>query len=103
VGEATFQASVAALARNGRLVICGTTTGTNGPLNLWTLFAKQNEIIGSYGGTRAELARVLELVGEGRIRPVIDSVLPLDKVVEAQERLKAREQLGKVIIELDAA
>ncbi|MFN0072336.1 MAG: zinc-binding dehydrogenase [Chloroflexota bacterium] len=103
VGEATFQTSVAALARNGRLVICGTTTGSNGPLNLWTLFAKQNEIIGSYGGTRAELGRVLELVGEGRLHPVIDSVVPLDQVVSAQQRLLAREQLGKIIVDVHAA
>jgi NADPH:quinone reductase-like Zn-dependent oxidoreductase len=103
VGEATFQASVASLARNGRLVICGTTTGTNGPLNLWTLFAKQNQIIGSYGGDRAELARVLELTADGRIAPVIDSVVSLDEVAKAQERLKSREQLGKIVIALDAA
>lgn len=102
VGEATFQASVASLARNGRLVICGTTTGQNGPLNLWTLFAKQCSIIGSYGGTRAELARVLDLVAAGRIRPVIDCIEPLVRVPEMQRRLEAREQLGKIIISLDA-
>jgi NADPH:quinone reductase-like Zn-dependent oxidoreductase len=98
VGEATFQTSVAALARTGRLVICGTTTGTNGLLNLWTLFAKQNEIIGSYGGNRAELSRVLELTAQGRIKPVLDSVMPLNEVARAQERLKAREHRGKIVI-----
>jgi NADPH:quinone reductase-like Zn-dependent oxidoreductase len=103
VGEVTFQASVASLARNGRLVICGTTTGANGPLNLWTLFARQNEIIGSYGGNRAELTRVLGLTAEGRIKPVIDSVVSLDDVTQAQERLKAREQRGKIVVTLDAA
>jgi NADPH:quinone reductase-like Zn-dependent oxidoreductase len=101
VGEATFQTSVAALARTGRLVICGTTTGTNGPLNLWTLFAKQNEIIGSYGGNRAELVRVLQLTAEGRIKPVLDTVLPLEEVARAQERLKAREHRGKIVILAD--
>jgi NADPH:quinone reductase-like Zn-dependent oxidoreductase len=103
VGEATFQASVASLARNGRLVICGTTTGTNGTLNLWNLFAKQNQIIGSYGGNRAELARVLELTAQGRLTPVIDCVMSLDEVAQAQERLKAREQLGKIVIAFDVA
>lgn len=103
VGEATFAASVASLARNGRLVICGTTTGTNGALNLWNLFAKQNEIIGSYGGTRAELARVLDLVAIDRLRAVIDSIEPLDRVAEAQRRIEAREQLGKIVIAIDGA
>jgi NADPH:quinone reductase-like Zn-dependent oxidoreductase len=103
VGEATFPASVASLARNGRLVICGTTTGTKGDLNLWNLFAKQNEIIGSYGGSRAELSKVLELVAEGRLRAVIDSVEPLDRVAEAQRRIEAREQLGKIVIAVDGA
>jgi NADPH:quinone reductase-like Zn-dependent oxidoreductase len=102
VGEATFQTSVAALARTGRLVICGTTTGTKGSLNLWTLFAKQNVIIGSYGGNRAELSQVLTLTAAGRIRPVIDSVMELDEVAKAQERLKAREQRGKIVIAVDA-
>ena len=87
----------------GAPFFCGTTTGTNGPLNLWTLFAKQNEIIGSYGGNRAELARVLQLAADGRISPVIDSVLTLDEVATAQERLKARQQRGKIVIAFDAA
>ncbi len=101
VGEATWEASVASLARNGRLVTCGTTTGANGPLNLWSLFAKQNQIIGAYGGTRGELRTVLDLVARGELRAVIDRIETLDHLAEAQRHLEAREQFGKIVISVD--
>src|SRR4051794_12532739 len=61
VGEATWARSVRALARGGRLVTCGATTGANGVLNLNALFAKQLSILGSYMGTKGELLRAARL------------------------------------------
>jgi NADPH:quinone reductase-like Zn-dependent oxidoreductase len=98
VGAATWEQSVAALARNGRLVTCGTTSGADGKLNLWQLFAKQLRLIGSYGGTRAELRQVLRLVSDGRIRPVIHQTFGLEGVAEAQTLLADRRQFGKLIV-----
>jgi NADPH:quinone reductase-like Zn-dependent oxidoreductase len=58
IGADTWESSAASLSRNGRLVICGTTSGDQANTNLWNLFAKQLTFIGSYGGTRSELRTV---------------------------------------------
>jgi len=99
VGAATWEKSLACLARRGRLVTCGATTGNEGDINIWTLFAKELSVIGAYGGTRADLAAVLHLVAAGRLAPVIDRVLPLTEVGEGQRLLEERAAFGKVIID----
>ena len=98
VGAETWEKSIASLARKGRLVTCGATTGNDGPVNIWTVFAKELSIIGAYGGTRADLAQVLQLVAAGQLQPVIHRVLPLESVAEAQRMLEARETFGKIVI-----
>ena len=100
IGTATWEKSLACLARRGRLVTCGATTGNDGPVNIWTLFAKELSVIGGYGGTRADLAAVLREVAAGRLKPVIDRVLPLEQVAEAQRLLEERAVFGKVVIEV---
>ncbi|MGH2519120.1 MAG: zinc-binding dehydrogenase, partial [Chloroflexota bacterium] len=98
VGEETWEKSVACLARMGRLVTCGSMTGDNGRLNLWSLFAKEISIIGSYGGSRADLTAVLQLVAQGRLRPVIHSSCGLEGVPEAHHTMESREHFGKLIV-----
>lgn len=98
VGADTWEKSVGCLARNGRLVTCGSTTGGEGKVNIWQLFAKQLSLIGAYGGTRRELQMVLKMVGEGRLRPVIDRALPLEQAAEAQRLMAERKQFGKLIL-----
>jgi NADPH:quinone reductase-like Zn-dependent oxidoreductase len=100
VGAATWEKSLASLARRGRLVTCGATTGNDGPVNIWTLFAKELSVVGAYGGTRANLAAVLGQVAAGRLRPVIARVLPLEQVAEGQRLLEERAVFGKVVIEV---
>jgi NADPH:quinone reductase-like Zn-dependent oxidoreductase len=98
VGQATWAASVASLARNGRLVTCGATTGADVGFNLWPFFAKQVQFIGAYGGTRAELASVLALAAAGGLAAVVDSTYGLDAVPAALARLEAGEQFGKLVV-----
>ncbi len=98
IGAGTWEKSAACLSRNGRVVICGTTGGDESNTNLWNLFAKQLAFVGSYGGTRAELRTVLTLVAEGRLRPVIDRVLPLEQAAQAQQLMEERAQFGKLIL-----
>jgi len=98
VGEATWDESVASLAAGGRLVTCGATTGANAKLNLRYLFAKQQSVLGSFMGSRADLYSVLKLVGEGKLHPVIDRVLPLSRAVEAHELLERGGQFGKIVL-----
>ena len=98
VGQATWAGSVASLARNGRLVTCGATTGSDVSLDLWSMFAKQISLIGCYGGTRDDLRRVLAVAAQGVLLPVIDRVLPLERLGEAHTAIEAREQFGKIIM-----
>ena len=99
VGEATWERSVRALARGGRLVTCGATTGHRAALNLRHLFARQLSLLGSYMGAKPELQRAAELFFAGRLTPVVDRVLPLRDARAAHERLETGPQFGKIILE----
>ena len=100
VGESTWKKSVRALARGGRLVTCGATTGRRGEIDLRVLFAKQLSILGSYMGTKGELLEASRHFFAGRLRPAIDRVYPLADAAAAQERLEASGQFGKVVLEV---
>lgn len=99
VGTETWRDSVAALAIGGRLVTCGSTTGRWGETDLWSLFAKQATLLGSFSSTQDNFRTVLHLVGEGRLKPVIDSVLPLPEAAEGHRRLEARRVFGKIVLQ----
>jgi NADPH:quinone reductase-like Zn-dependent oxidoreductase len=100
VGEATWPKSVRALARGGRLVTCGATTGGHGSLDLHALFAKQLSILGSYMGAKAELLRAARYFFAGQLTPVIDRTYPLADAAEAQRRLEQSGQFGKIVLEV---
>jgi NADPH:quinone reductase-like Zn-dependent oxidoreductase len=100
VGEATWARSVRALARGGRLVTCGATTGPNGTLDLAALFAKQLSIHGSYMGTKGELLQAAVLLFAGQLAPVIDRTYPLAEAAQAQKRLEESRQFGKIVLEV---
>jgi NADPH2:quinone reductase len=99
VGANTWKDSVATLAIGGRLVTCGSTTGRWGETDLWSLFAKQATLLGSFSSTQDNFRTVLRLVGEAKLAPVIDSLLPLSAAAEAHHRLEARQVFGKVVLQ----
>jgi NADPH:quinone reductase-like Zn-dependent oxidoreductase len=101
VGEATWQESLASLAVGGRLVTCGATTGHDGNVDLRFLFSRHISILGSYMGSKGELYSVLDLVRRGLAKPVIDTVIPLEKAREAHERLEGRGQFGKIVLRVN--
>jgi NADPH:quinone reductase-like Zn-dependent oxidoreductase len=98
-GQATWEKSVRALATGGVLVTCGATTGYVGNVDIRYLFARQISIIGSTMGTRAELARIVDLVAQKRLDPVVDRVLPLSEGKAAQALLESRTTFGKIVLE----
>jgi NADPH:quinone reductase-like Zn-dependent oxidoreductase len=67
-------------------------------LNLRHLFSRQLTIKGSYMGTRAELVKATELMGQGRLIPVIDRTYPLQEARAAQEHLLSRKFFGKIVL-----
>ncbi|HEY8451199.1 MAG: zinc-binding dehydrogenase [Micromonosporaceae bacterium] len=98
VGTATWEQSLQALARNGRLVTCGAHSGSTVSFDLWHLFVKEQTLIGSFAGTRRDLERVLALVAAGRLRPVIHATFPLAEAPRAQIALEDRTVFGKVLL-----
>jgi NADPH:quinone reductase-like Zn-dependent oxidoreductase len=98
VGSATWEKSFLSLAPNGRLVTCGATTGYEAKIDIRYLFSKHLTIFGSYMGSKAELHAVLKLIGERKLRPVIDRVLPLAHCAQAHELLESKEQFGKIVL-----
>lgn len=100
VGKATWEASLRALAPGGRLVTCGATSGPDVSLDVRRLFWFQWSLLGSTMGSREEFAAVMELVRQGKLWPVIDSVVPLEEGRLAYERMAQGEQIGKLVIEV---
>jgi NADPH:quinone reductase-like Zn-dependent oxidoreductase len=98
VGDATWRTSLDVAAREGRIAVCGATTGPNPPAALHRIWWKQLTILGSTMGTKADFEGAYELIDSGRARPVVDEVLPLSEIRAAHERLEAGEQLGKIVL-----
>jgi NADPH:quinone reductase-like Zn-dependent oxidoreductase len=99
VGGDIFERSLRLLARAGRLVTCGATAGIDAKVNLRHLFFKSQSILGSTMGSKGEYHQLVALWAQGLFRPVIDRVLPLERVREAHEALESREVFGKVVLE----
>jgi NADPH:quinone reductase-like Zn-dependent oxidoreductase len=98
VGEAIWKQCVRALARGGRLVSYGGTSGAQAELDIRVLFWKQIEIIGSTMANRSEFAEVMRLVASGALKPVVDSVMKLEEIRAAHERLERGQQFGKIVL-----
>lgn len=97
-GEATWEKSIRSLARSGRLVTCGATSGFKGNLDIRYLFSRQISLHGSYMGAKTELLEVMKFFEDGRLKPVVDRVLPLEKAAEAHKAIEDRAQFGKVVL-----
>lgn len=100
VGEATWERSLRALGKRGRLVTCGGTSGPMVQTDVRRLFWNQWTILGSTMGNDAEFDDVVRLFRAGRLAPVVDSVFALEDGRQAYERLASGEQFGKVVLRL---
>lgn len=97
-GSATWSGSISSLKNNGRLVTCGATSGYDARTDLRQVFYRHLTILGSFMGSKAELLEAMKFVKTGRIRAVIDRVLPLSEARAAHELLESRGQFGKVVL-----
>jgi NADPH:quinone reductase-like Zn-dependent oxidoreductase len=98
VGAATWDQSIFSMKPGGRLVTCGATTGFESKININYIFGRQLSILGSFMGQKSELFAALALFKRGLLKPVIDTVLPLERAADAHRRLENREQFGKVVL-----
>ncbi len=99
-GAATWSTSILACARGGRIVTCGATSGYEAITDLRHVFYRQIAIFGSTMGSKGDLFPLLDHIAAGRLRPVIDCVLPLAAARQAHERLENRAQFGKIVLTL---
>ena len=98
VGQATLQTSLRALARGGRVLVVGGTSGYAAEIGVNYIFGKHLSIIGSTMAPLADFRTVMELVFEGKLKPVIGQVLPLADARIAHKLLEANEVMGKVVL-----
>lgn len=98
VGEATWERSLAAAAQEGRIVVCGATSGHSPPARLYRLWWKQLVVYGSTMGMPSDFEAAYDLVRAGRARVHVDSVFPLADAAKAHERLESGAQFGKVVL-----
>ncbi len=97
-GKDTWPTSVRSVRKGGRILTCGATSGFDAVTDLRYVWTREETIIGSDGWTREGLVALLDLVRRGRIRPVIDRVLPLAEARAAEDALERREAFGKILL-----
>ncbi len=98
IGEATWQKSLRSLARGGRLVTFGATTGPTPPTDIRLVFWRQLKIIGTTMGNRKEFSDVMRLIWQKRLKPMVDRVFPLKEAAQAQRLMEERGHFGKLIL-----
>lgn len=100
VGKSTWDSSVKALAKGGRLVTCGATTGATVTTDLRYVYNRELTIYGSFMAGMGELLEVVKLYEQGRLRTVVDSVYPLEKAADAQTRMEGSQHFGKIVLKV---
>ena len=100
VGAATWDRSIRALAKGGRLVICGATSGPKPDEDLRRLFVKQVTIYGSTMGTRHDWEQLNRLLAAKTLRPIVDRVFPLEQASQAQTLMEDQGQFGKIVLSI---
>jgi NADPH:quinone reductase-like Zn-dependent oxidoreductase len=100
VGAAGWGIDFGAVRRGGRIVICGVTTGAEAQTNLQTLYWNQIEVLGSTLGACEDFRQMMKAVAANRLKPVIDSVMPLEKAGEAIARMEKGGQFGKIVLKI---
>ena len=100
-GAATWPGSISSLKNNGRLVTCGATSGYDARTDLRQVFYRHLTLLGSFMGSKGELIEAMKFVAQGKIKAVVDRVLPLSEARQAHELIEDRAQFGKVILAAD--
>jgi alcohol dehydrogenase len=101
-GGDTWAPSLRCVKRGGRLLTCGATAGFDPKTDLRYIWTGELNVLGSNGWQRDDLLRLIELVAAGKLRPVIDRVLPLSEGAEACRLLEQRAFFGKIVVRPNA-
>ena len=100
VGAATWPIDFSAVRRGGKIVLCGVTSDAKAVTNLRALYWNQLTIMGSTMGSDEDFRQMVAAVAAAKLRPVIDSVMPLEDIKDAMSRMETAEQFGKIVLEI---
>jgi NADPH:quinone reductase-like Zn-dependent oxidoreductase len=98
VGKATITRSMQAVARGGRIVIVGNTSGPQAEIDIRYIFGKQISIIGSTMGSHQDFHDLLDLLWSGKVKPVVHGVMPLSEGCEAYKMMEEGRHFGKIVL-----
>ena len=98
VGKATITKSMQAVARGGRIVIVGNTSGPQAEIDIRFIFGKQISIIGSTMGSHQDFHDLLDLLWSGKVKPVIHQVMPLSEGSDAYKMMEEGKHFGKIVL-----
>ena len=98
VGKSVWDQNIKCMTKGGRLITCGATSGHEAVTDLRYVFYKQLQIIGSTMGRKGDLITIFRFLEQGRLKPVIDTILPLKEVREAHRLLEGGNQFGKIVM-----
>ncbi len=98
VGKATWDKSIRSLAKGGRLVLCGATSGPDAVTDLRYVYNRELTVYGSYMGSRGELLKVVDLFKRGKLKTVVDITYRLKDAALAQQRMERSEHFGKIVL-----
>jgi len=97
-GGGTWQDSIRCLGREGRLLTCGATAGFDESVDVRYVWTFEHSLIGSNGWRRGDIESMLDLASSGSVVPVIDRILPLEAVHEAERLMESRALFGKIVL-----
>jgi NADPH:quinone reductase-like Zn-dependent oxidoreductase len=100
VGAATWPIDFSAVRRGGKIVLCGVTSDAEAVIDLRALYWNQLTIMGSTMGSNEDFHQTVKAVAAAKLRPVIDSVTPLENITDAMGKMEAAEQFGKIVLEV---
>ncbi|GJQ21744.1 MAG: alcohol dehydrogenase [Bacteroidia bacterium] len=100
VGKAVWEDCIKSLTKGGRLVTCGATSGYEAVTDLRYVFYKQLRILGSTMGKKGDLLKIITFFEQGKLKPVIDRVMPLKEIREAHRIVEEGRQFGKIVLSL---
>ena len=98
VGASTWGTSIAALKPGGRMAVCGMTSGNEASVPIRMFYTKQIVMTGALLGTKHQLQELLNFVTRKKIRPVIDTVIPLQEAAQAHRKMEQGRHMGKILL-----
>ncbi len=98
-GGGSWVDSTRCMRKGGRLVTCGATAGFEDQVDIRYVWTYEHSLLGSNGWHRSDITTMLDYASDKSLLPVIDKVMPLEEVHEAERLMEEREVFGKIVLQ----